>query len=162
MRHGKSDWNNHEEDFVRPLNNRGRKNVATLAQRLLSLDILPDRIISSAAKRTQETTQLLLENIKPKQPKVEYLQELYLADMYSILDAIDQNIKKTDNNLMIVAHNPGLDNIVSYLSTEPPPRNITGKLMTTAAVAIFEIDQTNPIKGNQMALKYMLRPKELD
>ncbi len=162
MRHGKSDWSNNEEDFDRPLNNRGRKNVATIAQRLVSLDIIPDRVVSSAAVRTKQTTEIVLDNIQSKQTNTQYLEQLYLADMYKVLEVIDQNLQQTSRNLMIIAHNPGLDNIVSYLSSEPPPRNITGKLMTTAALAIFELDETSSIKGNQLSLKYMLRPKELD
>ena len=60
MRHAKSDWGNLAlDDFERPLNKRGRKAAAKMAQ-WLSLNAPPiEAIVSSPAKRARQTTEII-------------------------------------------------------------------------------------------------------
>jgi hypothetical protein len=53
---------------------------------------------------------------------------------------------------MVIAHNPGMDDLVNYLASEPPLLSINGKLMVTCVVAVFQVgslgDLDNPCRAN--------------
>lgn len=159
MRHGKSDWDNNLSDFERPLNQRGEKDVIRMGRYLKKVNINPDIIVSSASVRTTSTAELLqntqgFENVE----RVPY-EELYLAHLKNILHILHEYMEKNYNCVMLVGHNPGLDDAVMYLAQHPPERTLTGKLMTTAAVAVFDI--TTGLGPNQCQLQQLLRPKEI-
>lgn len=135
MRHAKSDWSGADtRDFDRPINARGEKDAQGIGQWMADNDKIPQHIISSSAVRAKQTTALVLEAFTDCAPeKVSYQKDLYLADLETLLECI-QKYKKGVNSLMIVAHNPGLEELVHYLSTQSAKL----KSMTTANLAIFE------------------------
>ena len=159
MRHGKSDWNTLDSDFDRPLNSRGRIEVQKISNALLELSIDIDCIISSSACRTSETTEIVVKHLTIPEHAVIFTEKLYLADMFTIIEVIDEYAAVFGPNVMIIAHNPGLDNIVNYLSATEPPLSNNGKLMTTSAVAVFQYDKK--VKAHSLTLNQLLRPKEL-
>jgi phosphohistidine phosphatase len=56
MRHAKSSWkNNSLSDHDRPLNSRGSKDAPKIFQKLINENWIPDLILLSSSKRTQET-----------------------------------------------------------------------------------------------------------
>ena len=64
IRHGKSTWDNLQlRDFDRPLNERGRQDAPKIGQRLASLSLMPDKFISSPAKRAISTAFAIGEEI---------------------------------------------------------------------------------------------------
>ena len=76
IRHAKSSWaNSNETDFERPLNDRGRMNAPEMAERLVKRNVLPDAIISSAAKRTIETSLLMMKPLGLQQKQLVMKQE---------------------------------------------------------------------------------------
>jgi len=135
MRHAKSDWSGSDtRDFDRPINARGENNAQGMGQWMADNDKIPQHIISSSAVRAKQTTAIVLEAFREHVPeKTSYQDDLYLADLETLLECI-QKYKKGVNSLMIVAHNPGLEELVHYLST--PSAKL--KSMTTANLAIFE------------------------
>ena len=63
MRHAKSDWHSHTADIDRPLNERGAADAVRMGARLKQLNLVPDTMVVSSAQRTQETADLLLNNL---------------------------------------------------------------------------------------------------
>jgi phosphohistidine phosphatase len=64
--------------------------------------------------------------------------------------------------LLVLAHNPGMDDLVSYISSEPPALSESGKLMVTCAVAGISFDQVKDVgKKGVGKLQFLLRPKEI-
>ena len=56
IRHAKSSWKNPlQSDYERPLNDRGEADAPMMGERLKKLNIQPDLIISSTAKRAAQT-----------------------------------------------------------------------------------------------------------
>ncbi len=159
MRHAKSDWTSDvDSDFERPLNQRGQSDVPRIAAWLKGKNILPDRIISSPAMRAKETTKILCSELGLGEKIIHWQQVLYGAGFRECLEIINKNNNKADT-LLLVSHNPTLDELVSYLSSEPPPRSLTGKLMTTSALAVFNV--ADEILPNYLELEYLIRPKEV-
>ena len=160
MRHAKSDWHSHTADIDRPLNARGRQDATNMGVYLEQNDLIPDKMVVSAAHRTQETASLLLNNITVADENIIVDKELYLADKETLCDNIA--LYASDNQrLLILAHNPGMDYLVSYLASESPTLSISGKLMTTCAVACFHLDSVDAINKQGFGeLIKIIRPKE--
>ncbi|GMR01133.1 MAG: hypothetical protein BMS9Abin19_0489 [Gammaproteobacteria bacterium] len=165
MRHAKSDWHSHTADIDRPLNDRGARDADRMGARLNQMNLVPDKIIVSAAQRTQETAKLLLNNLPVPEKHIIVDSELYLAGMETLCDIIalyaDAN-QQSGQRLLILAHNPGMDYLVSYLASTPPTLSDSGKLMTTCAVACFHVDSPVALKKpGQCELQELIRPKEI-
>jgi len=157
MRHAKSDWSTGLVDFARPLGRRGHRDAPRMAQWLADNDIAPDTIITSAADRALTTAGYVADHIGLNEMDVR--DELYLASAQTWLEALHE--QAGDHRLLICGHNPGLDDLVDYLSDEAPEETADGKLMTTAAIAHFAIDDWAQLTHRSARLLCLMRPKEL-
>ena len=161
MRHAKSDWRSHTADIDRPLNERGRQDALRMGEHLKQRDLVPDKMIVSSAQRTQETASLLLDNLLFAEEDIIVDKALYLADSETLLETIELYASE-NQRLLILAHNPGIDYLVSYLASTSPPLSDSGKLMTTCAAAVFSIDSLDTLqKSGQAELKNLFRPREI-
>jgi len=62
IRHAKSSWTNiGQEDFERPLNERGIRDAPLMAKKLIEKNYKPDALISSTAVRALETATFFAE-----------------------------------------------------------------------------------------------------
>jgi len=161
MRHAKSDWHSHTTDIERPLNLRGVSDAARMGIHLKQHGLVPDCMIVSAAQRTRETAELLLDSLSIPQSHIIVDKELYLADLETLQEIVE--VYATENKcLLILAHNPGMDDLVSYLSRTQPALSMSGKLMVTCAVACFQVNSIDIIKKpGQAELVSLFRPKEI-
>ncbi len=128
---------------------------------LKQMDLVPDRMIISPAQRTRETAALLLESLPVTEEQLVIDNDLYLADMETMCELIE--LYAADNKrLLLLAHNPGMDELVSYLASSPPLLSSNGKLMPTCAVASFQVTSTDTLNGPGRAeLQSLFRPKEI-
>ncbi len=119
LRHAKSSWNTPaQSDFDRPLNKRGSKDAVELGQHLQKSNIHPQRVLVSAARRTCETWHLLATQLS-SQPDVITSKKLYSASIPAIISEI-QTHGETKAHLMVIAHNPGIEALVEYLTAQDP------------------------------------------
>ncbi len=165
MRHAKSDWSSHTADIDRPLNDRGRNDAKRMGAYLNQQGLVPDTVVVSVAQRTQETASLLLNNLPLDEKNIIVDKTLYLADRETLIDVIE--LYAMDNQrLLILAHNPGMDYLVSYLASITPPLSALlsdkGKLMTTCALAHFYLDSLDALtKPGQAELLHLIRAASL-
>ena len=160
MRHAKSDWSGFQADIDRPLNKRGQNDADLMGARLLAMNIIPDRIVSSPSQRTRDTIDGLQHHLELDADRIEYDPMLYLASKSLLLDCIRDNIVEGER-LMILAHNPGIDDLVESLSHRALPLTDTMKLMTTAAVAHFSVElKDGRFDPSSVRLIQLLRPKD--
>lgn len=161
MRHAKSDWNNNLSDIDRPLNDRGASDAFRMGDYLNRNNLVPGRMLVSPAQRTQETARLLLDNLRLSEDNIIVDPALYLAGRSALCEVIERYA--IDNqSLLVLAHNPGLDDLVSYLASTAPPLSTNGKLMATCTVACFRLDSPEALKlPGQGELQTLLRAKEI-
>ncbi len=96
-------------DFDRSLDKRGLGDAAFMGNRLKESGIIPDKIISSPARRTRETTQLISGALGYDTDSVIWPEALYNCPAYSFDDVIAScNIADNVQTLFVVAHNPGI------------------------------------------------------
>ena len=118
--------------------------------------ILPDRIMSSTAKRARNTANAVAEAAE-FEGEIELDARLYMATPRDILS----RIRKTDDSvitLMIVGHNPGLEDLVSLLLHQ-------AVRFPTAALACldFKSDHWNQlVLGTSPESARIWRPRDLD
>ena len=161
MRHAKSDWHSHTADIDRPLNRRGSLDAQRMGQYLKQSSISPDRAVTSIARRARDTANLVLESFPRVRDEMTIDKELYLASLHTLLEAI-QLYAIEGGRLMLVAHNPGMDEVVHYLSDTDPVYTDNGKLMTTCAVARFRLDSLDELnRPGRAKLLEIIRPKEI-
>jgi phosphohistidine phosphatase len=161
MRHAKSDWHNNLSDIERPLNSRGKRDASDMGEYLRQQNLVPDRMIVSAAQRTQETAALLQSSLQIAQENIIIDKELYLASSGALRE-IAELYAITGQRLLLLAHNPGMDEIVSYLASEPAELTASGKLMTTCAVACFHMKSSAALqKPGQGELQHLIRPCDI-
>ena len=163
MRHAKSDWSTAaQSDFDRPLAKRGRKDAPRMGRWLHEQGLFPDKFISSPARRTRETAESVAEKLLFPREDIFWERQLYEGSLHDLLAVIQAHSQDT-GMLLMIAHNPGLDALVDYLARDTVRLTNTGKLMTTAAVAVLDFG-AGPIntKPATAGLEYLVRPRELD
>ena len=141
MRHAKSDWySGAPEDFLRPLSERGLADARRMGQWMAAAAILPEWIVSSPSRRTRETLSLLAAGARiDLDGRTEWVDELYHSSLESILAVLKTQKQRRD--LMVLGHNPGLQELIDYLVDECPQAAAFNKRFPTAAILVLETDQ---------------------
>jgi phosphohistidine phosphatase len=162
LRHGKSDWAREgASDFDRPLAQRGRRAAKRMGKWLRAEGLVPDHVASSPAVRARQTASRVCRSAGLKEPAIRYYPEIYLADVAELL-AVLAACPGEARRVMVVGHNPGLEELVAYLAagdvTVPPG----GKLLPTAAVALLEMpDDWQRLTMAAAHLVSITRPRDL-
>ncbi|MEL7499662.1 MAG: histidine phosphatase family protein [Planctomycetota bacterium] len=158
MRHAKSSWTEEgKTDYERQLNKRGRRVAPQMGQLIRSEDLVPDKVFSSSATRAAETTKLFAEECEVDQGHIQYVKYLYHAPADEYLELIDRFDEPDVEVLMVVGHNPGLEELVYSLSHQY-------ETMPTAAIAHFDLGVEDWItirRPYRATLKSLWRPKEV-
>jgi len=161
LRHAKSDWDSGaSSDFERPLSKRGKRDAPRVGQWLKEQDLVPDYVISSPAKRAKKTALAMCEALAIPRKQLHFDERIYLADRETLLQVISAIPSKV-RRLMLVGHNPGLDELLLYLSEIEPSYTATGKLLTTAAVACLLLPHDwSRLERASAELRLLVRPGE--
>ncbi len=119
LRHGKSSWKDLSlDDHDRPLKKRGKRDAKRVGAFLREQELIPELILTSSAKRARATTRRVLNGgeFKGAVP-VKKHQQLYHAEPEIILDVL-RGTADREQRVMIVGHNPGLEDLVELLVGE--------------------------------------------
>lgn len=155
MRHAKSDWGSDAlRDFDRPLSRRGQQDAPRMGRWLREQGCQPERVICSPALRTRETAKLVMGLIGFRTEDVIHEPMIYEAGLQDLLTALHTHAGNA-NTLMLIGHNPGLDELVRHLADRPPLRSQTGKLMTTAAVAVLRFTDWRLVQSSGELIEIM-------
>ncbi len=121
--------------------------------------IIPDLILCSPALRTRET--LAAVNNELGVGSIVYEDGIYGASLGALLGLIEQ-YSQGCANLMITGHNPGMDELLYFLCRTQPPLTETGKLMTTAALAVLGFADAGSMSTAAAGeLLHLARPGEI-
>ena len=157
LRHAKSSWKLAElEDHDRPLNARGRNACAFVGRHLAEKSLAPDLVLCSTATRTRQTAELVFAEFQAE-PEIDYRDDLYHADPAGIV-AVLMQIAQPATCVMVIAHNPGLEEFLTQQTGEIQP-------FPTAAVAQldYELDTWAHFKlVNKGLLVRLWRPRKPD
>ena len=160
LRHGKSDWSKSDTDFYRPLKDRGKRNAQQMGCWLAQQGLTPDIIISSPAERALTTAEKASKAMGQDTSLIKTVQAVYAAGLGDLLHVLSK-LPDKHHRVMLVGHNPGLEDLLLYLAKKVAIPD-DGKLLPTATLAHLEIKQPwKSLKAKKARLKSIIRPKSL-
>jgi phosphohistidine phosphatase len=162
LRHAKSSWKDTSlPDYDRPLAGRGRRAAKAIARRLRDQDLEPELVLCSTARRARET----LDRIEPAlgAPTVELEHDLYAASADALLERL-RRVPDTVASVMLIGHNPGLQELALDLARPPPTVSELATKFPTAALATLEIRASNwqELDHETGEIVAFVRPRDLD
>ncbi|MEV8531444.1 histidine phosphatase family protein [Streptomyces sp. NPDC051211] len=116
LRHAKSAWPEGVPDRERPLGPRGLRDAPAAGRRLAESHWLPDLVLCSPARRTRQTWELAAAEAGSTAP-VRHDGRIYAADCRDLLDVV-REVPAEVGTLLLVGHNPGLEDLVLLLAGE--------------------------------------------
>jgi phosphohistidine phosphatase len=117
---------------------------------------VPDLVIASTATRVRETLQKMQSQWK-KQPEVYFRDDLYLASPASLLRALQAD-GADFASVMLIAHNPGLEDLAQQLTEQT-------RHFPTAAMLLCSVADDHPwhrvLTAQDVQVEYWQIPREL-
>ena len=161
LRHAKSSWDDPAlGDHDRPLAPRGRRAAKLVAAHLVRSGIVPDLVLCSSARRCRETLGRIASALGDETP-VLVERELYGSSRDELVARLN-NVPETVGSVMVIAHNPGIEQLAVGLAGGGPELDRVERKYPTGALATLVFDGTwrglNPQGAELVAF---VRPKDL-
>ena len=166
LRHAKSGWEDLGlRDFDRPLSAKGQRAAQVVGRKLRTMDLAFDRVVASPAVRVTETLEHVARGYG-RDLAPHWDRRLYLASVASLLDVIHEQSDGVAH-LLLVGHNPGLEELVLALVPPGPAdtrRAAVEDKFPTASVAVmtFPAEHWPDIAIGAATLTQFVRPRDLD
>jgi phosphohistidine phosphatase len=172
LRHAKSDWPESKsgpkmDDHDRPLSDRGIKDAPRMGAHIRAGKREPDLVLCSTSARTRETWELIAPELRSK-PQAHFDRALYLAAWPQLL-AIVQTAPANVHSLMLIGHNPGMEQLAAQLAAEPhgaaERERVAAmrKKFPTCALAVVEFEGAwKKVAHGTGRLVAFVRPKDLE
>ena len=163
LRHAKSSWDDPvARDFDRPLNPKGRKAAHRVGQELRVQGFTFDQILASPAVRVIETLDEVARGYGAILD-IEYDERIYLASVPTLLEVV-RGADDEANRLLLVGHNPGLENLTLALAGEGALRDEVAVKYPTGTVAEirFAVGNWVDVEEGEGELTRFIRPRDLD
>jgi phosphohistidine phosphatase len=108
VRHAKSDWQaGYSDDFDRPLNDRGKSDAKTMAERMHQKGLKIDLIVTSPARRARKTAKAFSDRYEKADIHTTEVPALYLADAADINRVVSE-LQDSADTVALFGHNPGI------------------------------------------------------
>lgn len=164
LRHAKSSWDDPTvPDHERPLAPRGVRGAKQIAEHLSSGGIRPELVLCSSARRTRETLALVRAALGTR-VDVRIDDGLYEADASRLIDRL-RRVESQADSVMLVGHNPGLQDLAALLAGGGDEDAMTQlhRKFPTAALATLD---TGPTAWDELgprcaSLRSLVTPKRL-
>ena len=158
LRHGKSSWENAGlRDYDRPLTPRGRGAAELMGEELRRRGLDFDAVLSSPARRATETLELF-EPAFGKPLDIRFDEDVYAASWRTLLKIV-QSAERKANRLLIVGHNPGLQNLAVELGGDAE----FARHFPTASVAAISlpVKSWRDVRSGAGTIDLFLKPKDV-
>lgn len=160
LRHGKSDWSTGDDDVDRPLKDRGKRGAQRIGVWLAARDLLPNHIVSSPAERALTTAEKACKAMGMGVATIANDDRVYdadLADLLAVLAACPTDSRR----VLLVGHNPGLEDLLLFLVPEtalPADDN----LLPTATLARLDMPADwRRLRAGCARLENLIKPRRL-
>lgn len=163
LRHAKSDRPPGIADLDRPLNTRGKRAAPRMGVYLAAEGLIPEVVVVSPARRTRETWEAVQGALKGLEAEI--VPSIYEAPETALL-AVVQSTPDTAGSLLMIGHNPGLQDLAMRLvgSGETAARRRLALEFPTAAVVVldFEGDVWSTVAAGTGRLERFVAPRDID
>ena len=119
VRHANAEWPNYVgPDFDRPLTSQGLADASATAAAIHECGHQPGLLLTSPAKRTLQTAQIIATTLHLRDEAVVLVDELYNAGP-EILNAELRKAFLSADTVMLVVHTPGISELARVLTGNP-------------------------------------------
>jgi len=143
LRHAKSDWSGDEADIARPLAQRGRRQAPDAGRWLAANIDSIDLAVVSPANRARSTWDLVSAELAVL-PPTRIDDRVYAASADELL-AVLRELPNHVATVVLVGHNPGIEDLASRLTGEWAP-------MPTSALAVITVSGSWSSAGHHPAV----------
>jgi len=157
VRHAKSVPYGYDDDFNRDLTDRGESDAEKIGEKLNSLGIKPDLVISSPAIRAFHTASIFCQNLGYHSAKIRKEKILYEGlTTQSFVDMLHE-LPESVQTVFVFGHNPTVYylvcNLVKYFNSDMP---------TCSTVALdFQAEKWMEVSARIGQLAFQLTPKSV-
>jgi phosphohistidine phosphatase len=145
IRHGNAEWKDASiADFERPLNRRGMGEAEGIGKVLLEAQLVPELLLASTAKRTQQTAEIVGRALGLVGRRVKLVEQLYLARSEVMLSIVQGTGPKV-HHLAIVGHNPGISELARNLA--PAGAELAELSTASACTLTFDVTSWSSLEG---------------
>lgn len=164
LRHAKSSWDDPAlPDHDRPLAPRGRKAAPRIGAEMARAGLIPDLALCSTAQRARETWDLVAAQ-ELQTVAMETRRAIYDADGADLV-ALVQNLDEANDRVLILGHNPTLEDAAARLAGEGDPAALSAMAakFPTAALAVldFAVESWRAVGPGSGRLVRFLKPRDL-
>ncbi len=106
-----------QNDFDRPLNERGLRDATAMAQRIAGRNILINQFISSPALRAMQTCKAFCDVYNFNTADIVCIKKLYNAPRIVFYDIVEE-FNNVIDHIAIFAHNPGITQFINGLMSQ--------------------------------------------
>ncbi len=165
MRHGSAEWaESGQDDSDRALTRVGSAECAQVAQWLVAHDLAPDHALVSSALRTRQSWGVVGEKLHGA-PSFAVHDDLYLAAPGTLLARVGEQ-PDTVQIALVIAHNPGIEELARMLAGPSPDDTAIRDLMLgfpAAGLAVFtiEADAWDQVTVAETRLTDFFRPGQI-
>ncbi|HEY1750692.1 MAG TPA: histidine phosphatase family protein [Caulobacteraceae bacterium] len=142
-----------EDDFDRPLSERGREDAALIGKALAAEGFAPDCALISPARRTAETWICARDDFP--RIRAELNRALYNAGAEDIREVIDAAAERCDT-LIVIGHNPGMHELAVELlmdaSASAAEIEQVAARFPTSTAAVYAIDEVGRARLDRLLL----------
>ena len=153
VRHAKSSWALDVPDRERPLSDRGVRDATLVGKEISKYKLKIEQVFSSPAKRTFDTSLLMVAELGLSNEEIQIEEELYDFHGAQVLDFVSK-LPNELNTIMSFGHNYACTYIAQMLS------NFSKSNIPTATAVIFSFDVSSWSKIEQCDCT-VIRPKSL-
>ncbi|WP_148861346.1 CHAD domain-containing protein [Marinobacter fonticola] len=158
IRHGKSSWSDPAlEDWERPLNNRGKRQMEIMAAPLAQQGAFNGQIYSSNAMRARKTLEGMIATLGDDglPARTHFKSKLYTFDSDVLRKWLT---KRQEDSITLVGHNPALLELANSLLRKPIDELPTGSCIHL----MLPIQQWDEVEDGTAALGGLLLPRWID
>jgi phosphohistidine phosphatase len=133
LRHAKAERYDGSEDYDRRLKKRGKRDASRMGEWMHEQGLMPDVVISSPATRAIMTAKLVCDALNIDRQHIQMEKRLYDEGVVRVKSVL-VNSPPTFGKVLLVGHNPELEDLLTYLvdaAEIPAVKN----LLPTAALA---------------------------
>lgn len=157
VRHAKSVPYGYDDDFSRDLADRGISDATKISLRLQEMNIFPDLVIASPARRTMHTAAIYGQNLGFDIESIRQDEDLYDGLTTQSFVELLQRLPEEAQTVFFFGHNPAVYylvyNLVKYFNSDMP---------TCSTVALdFQVEKWPEVSARGAQVAFQLTPKSV-
>ena len=163
IRHANSEIDNSiQEDMNRPISSKGIKNTKKICEFIKEKKMIFDEVFCSPSKRTRETLDIIIKYL-PREPSINYLENLYHTSTLDIFDTVMLEAKK--KRVLIVSHQPLLSNSIETFFSGSHNKHYLNAITSYPTSALFNVsfkcEEWYQILKSNSVFNFFIKPSEL-